>query len=176
MAAELQSENINTDQIDADRLASLNELFTKIANNTTEPSTCFITNLEFIYTFPKQLLIDQLAAFPVKQISLLRQQIYNTLIDEFSWSILEENGFNLSNDHAFEQQLKKRGNPKYAAADVYNMGLSIVEKTIVSNLAKDIFKPPPGVKKQTQQAIIDTNSNLITVSYTHLTLPTNREV
>ena len=115
----------------------------------------------FIYTFPEKDITNKIAALPFDQIMLFRQQIYNTFIDEFDWSTLEANGFKLSNEHPFEDQLKKRGNKSYAANDIYFMGLSIVENLIAQNIAKGIFKPVTvGTKKQTQ-SILDKNSNLI---------------
>ena len=146
-----------------DRSSFLHNLASCFADNSVEPSTYFIHNLRTIYTFPKNDVIDTLfSSLSKEKLALLRERLYEIFIDEFQWSTLVEHGFELSNDHPYTSQLKRRGNPKYAATDIYDLGYSIFDNNIVSTLAKDIFKPAPGVNKSTpHQPILDSSTSLI---------------
>jgi len=136
----------------------LPELMYKIAENVTEPSTVYLSNLDVIYSHPKQDCINHLRQMPADRISLFREQMFYAFLDHFDERTLIENGFTIT-EQDIKLHLRKRTKPLNAVYDIYNMGLSLHEDTIITKLASEFFKPGPEVNNKC--TILDSHSALI---------------
>ena len=114
-----------------------------VLENKAEPSTTFHSKLAEIYSSPKDVIINLLAQkMEIKQLGLLRDQLFFMFMKEFDEEILLANGFNFEEeDNNPKTLLKERKNTQTIATDIYSIGLSLHEGQITSKLASKILKP-----------------------------------
>uniref|UniRef100_A0A7M5XL82 Uncharacterized protein n=1 Tax=Clytia hemisphaerica TaxID=252671 RepID=A0A7M5XL82_9CNID len=135
------NEDITSQETASDRNESLSKIFQSIKENVQEPSTNFIRNINFIYTFPEQDFLARLSSLPIKQLQTFREQMFIIFVDHFKHdnNKLSQHGFNIPGDKKnIRNLLKVRRTPQLAAQDIYDMGLSVHESKICTHLAQRI--------------------------------------
>eukprot|EP00111_Clytia_hemisphaerica_P012302 TCONS_00036130-protein len=135
---------INLAEAQDENFLNVTDLVVEISANKQKPSVPFLASLDILYRTPKDDLTKLLESyFDNETIYTLKDQLFHMFMDKFDTVTLSNHGFNkvVNSTKSLTQHLKQRQKSETTVNDIYIIGLSLAEKTIVNRLAHDILKP-----------------------------------